>query len=456
MAALKQPAQFYKIPEINTIFAVMKKEIHPARVPFMLYADRHGHILEDRNYEVCGRSGHSIVKLKPEDFIPLPQGSELFFLPGRHPYGYSRKSGELELFEKGLAVSAFASPAYTQTFLAAYHTPAEEKILPLYAYTAVGWLDGKFWVCMLRIDADQRQDFINFDCDLIEQRTLKQMKRFPENRLIRHLGKNCSLNYGCPAARNYFMGRWEAPVPTSPACNARCLGCISHQPEESGIPSTQLRLNFVPEVREIVELMVPHLEKAPKAIASFGQGCEGEPLLVWEVIRDAIKEVRKKTSKGIINLNTNASKPEAVDALFSAGLDSIRISMNSVQKVFYERYFNPVNYSFEQVRESAMLADKHNKWSSINYFTLPGMTDMPEEVVALKSFIAQTNISMIQWRNFNIDPDWYFRQAGLLNAPAGTGIPRLVSDIRKSFPNVYHGYYNPPLEIQHKYKPPRP
>ncbi|HBT97093.1 MAG TPA: radical SAM protein, partial [Desulfobulbaceae bacterium] len=78
--------------------------------------------------------------------------------------------------------------------------------------------------------------------------------------MIQHLGK-CCLTYGCPAARNFFLGRFEAPLPTSPRCNARCLGCISLQ--ESGCcRSTQERITFVPSPAEIAEIAVPHLRQA--------------------------------------------------------------------------------------------------------------------------------------------------------------------------------------------------
>jgi molybdenum cofactor biosynthesis enzyme MoaA len=85
-------------------------------------------------------------------------------------------------------------------------------------------------------------------------------------------------------------------------------------------------------VEEIVEFTVPHLETAPYPIISFGQGCEGEPLLMWETIRDAIKEIRKHTSKGSININTNGSNPAAVKILCEAGLNSIRVSTNSARR----------------------------------------------------------------------------------------------------------------------------
>ncbi|MFN5930520.1 MAG: radical SAM protein, partial [Sphingobacteriales bacterium] len=139
-------------------------------------------------------------------------------------------------------------------------------------------------------------------------------------------------------------------------------------PQEETITATQDRLTFKPTAEEIIEFTVPHLETAPFPLISFGQGCEGEPLLMWETIRESILEIRKHTSKGSININTNGSKPDAVDALCLAGLDSIRVSTNSAQKHIYERYYRPNNYQFEDIIESLKVMRKHGGWSSINYF----------------------------------------------------------------------------------------
>src|SRR5258705_487019 len=91
------------------------------------------------------------------------------------------------------------------------------------------------------------------------------------------------------------------------AFNANCIGCISFQPAEEEIVSTQDRLSFKPTPEEIVEFTVPHLQTAPFPIVSFGQGCEGEPLLMWETIRESIIEMRRHTQRGSININTNDS-----------------------------------------------------------------------------------------------------------------------------------------------------
>ena len=178
------------------------------------------------------------------------------------------------------------------------------------------------------------------------------LNAYPHNRLVKHLMENCCNTYHCPAARNLSLGRWECPVPVSPACNANCIGCISFQPQEETIHSTQDRLTFRPSAEEIVEFTVPHLQTAPFPIVSFGQGCEGEPLLMWETIREAILEIRKHTNRGSININTNGSKPDAVKALCDAGLNSIRVSTNSARKHIYEAYYRPNNYMFEDIVES--------------------------------------------------------------------------------------------------------
>ena len=219
------------------------------------------------------------------------------------------------LCEKGWAVAAFIPPAHTGLYLAAYETSHNAPTLPLFCYTAAGWFNEKFYVPALRIEQDIRQEARGYHDSDIKKGAENLLQAYPHNRLVKHLMENCCNTYHCPAARNLSLGRWECPVPVSPACNANCIGCISFQPQEETIHSTQDRLTFRPTAEEIVEFTVPHLQTAPFPIVSFGQGCEGEPLLMWETIREAIIEIRKHTHRGSININTNGSKPASVKAL---------------------------------------------------------------------------------------------------------------------------------------------
>ncbi len=223
---------------------------------------------------------------------------------------------------------------------------------------------------VILVDSEKRQDLRLMPREKIIAGVRTMKKKMPQNRLRAHL-ENCALKYGCPAAKNFFLGRFEAPLPTSENCNARCIGCISLQ-KETGIKNSQDRISFTPSPDEISEIALEHIRKVKRSVVSFGQGCEGDPLLAAHVIEPAIKLIRSKTDRGTINMNTNGSLPETMERLFDAGLDSIRISMNSVRKQCYDAYFRPKGYVFSDVLKSIDRALGRNVFVSINYLNCPG------------------------------------------------------------------------------------
>ncbi len=426
---------------------------HPDHMPSLVFANAKGEIQEFPEIDMAGRSGSWILRPQLTDLIPLPEGSDLFVLPQRLPIGIEQGTGEPVLLDENpyepaegiQAVAAFMSPAHTALLSAAYEkTDPDIDHLPLFAYTAVGWHNDRFWVCGFRSDEDSRQDFSGFNPGLIRKKTQKKLKDYPHNRLIQHLGK-CSLTYSCPAAKNYFLGRYEAPLPTSPACNARCAGCISLQP--SGCcPSTQDRIKFVPDPAEIAEIAVAHLDSAPRPVVSFGQGCEGEPLLQAETIEKAIRMIRRKTDRGTINLNSNASLPESVERLAAAGLDSIRVSTNSARKGCHTLYYKPQGFNFKNVLESILVMKKAGRFVSLNYFILPGFTDDPEEFAALCDIIDLYRPNLLQLRNLNMDPDWYFDVVQYAPKKPAMGMLNWLEKLKQLFPDLRFGYFNPPIK----------
>ena len=424
---------------------------HPAALPSLVYCDESGNILDFPELGMAGMAHGRYLEPALEDLIELPPGSDFFTLPGRLPVGIDPLSGEPLLLEqdprypgrKIYGVAAFMAPAHTSTLTAAYQTQDNGPVLPLFAYTAVGWHDGKFWAAGFRSDDDCRQDFTQFDQQRIDKRTARALKHYRDNRLIQHLGI-CCLTYRCPAARNYFLERWEAPLPTSPGCNARCLGCISLQASEC-CPSTQERLQFTPSVKEVVEVGVAHLDSAERPVVSFGQGCEGEPLLQADLLESSIKEMRRLTTRGTINCNTNASRPESIARLREAGLDSIRVSLNSARETFYQNYYRPRDYGFSEVRNSILAMKQAGGFVSLNYFILPGFTDSEQETEAFLKLIAETGPDFIQLRNLNIDPEWYLAEIGSTATSAACGIREWLARIKAAFPSLRFGYYNPCL-----------
>lgn len=414
-------------------------------------ADGQGRIIDFPELTMAGASTGRFRAPLLEELIPLPEGSEIFVLPGRLPVGIEPASGEAVLLDHNpfapqeaiQAVATFMAPAHTAVLGAAFQSREGAPLLPLFAYTAVGWLDGRFYVTAFRSDPDPRQDADQFNQARIRKKTLRRLSSMAANRLVQHLGK-CCLTYGCPAARNYFLDRWEAPLPCSPSCNAACIGCISLQP--SGCcPSTQDRIRFVPSPSELAEIAVPHLKTAPRAVVSFGQGCEGEPLLQAPTIAQAIRRMRAATERGTINLNTNASRPEAVAELAAIGLDSMRVSLNSARKPFHHAYYRSTSFDLDTVCASIDAMKQAGGFVSLNYFILPGFSDDPEEFEALSILIDRHCPDFIQLRNLNIDPEWYCRELGHRPAAAPMGMLHWRRALGERFPSLRFGYFNPPL-----------
>jgi pyruvate-formate lyase-activating enzyme len=201
----------------------------------------------------------------------------------------------------------------------------------------------------------------------------------------------------------------------------------------------------VPSPEEIAEVGGPHLEKAEGPVVSFGQGCEGEPLLQGETLARAIRLMRCQASRGTINLNTNGSLPRVVSRLRRSGLDSIRVSLNSARDLYYHRYYRPHGYRFAAVRGSLRAMKADGGFASINLLTLPGFTDEEEEVEALLRLIDETAVDLIQMRNLNMDPEWYLRGIGYRAGGKRLGIPGMMNRVRQSHPEVQFGYFNPCL-----------
>ncbi|MFA5342712.1 MAG: radical SAM protein [Kiritimatiellia bacterium] len=418
--------------------------------PTTVAADCRGRIVDLPGLAAAGRSGHTVYPLDGAQLIPLPAGSDLYLLPKRQALGFDADGRIVAADGRYTAVAAFLPPGYTTLSLAAFQSGAAAPRLPLYCYGAVAWYRGGFHVPALRVDSDPKHDPSRWDRRTVGRQVKAWLKRYPANRLIAHHGLVCALQYACPNAINLFLRRWEAPVAVSGGCNAKCQGCISKQAAPD-VKSPQNRIGFVPTVEEIVELAVQHLEQAPRAMISFGQGCEGEPLLQGDLIETAIRAIRRQTGRGTLHLNTNGSLPKTVARLVDAGLDSIRVSLNSAREPLYTAYYNCQNYSFADVKQTLRIAGRGGLWTSLNYLTFPGVTDDEKEYAALAKLLAAVKPRMIQWRNLNIDPDWYMQTVDRA-VPARRrrimGIPELMRRLNTEFPEIRFGYFNPPAKSE--------
>lgn len=421
-----------------------------------IVANCKGEIFELEDFAAVGMANGDLVPLTRENTQLLPHGSELMLLPNRTPILYNLENGEFEAWPQNpydpdeaiYPVAAFNSPGVLVSLISAHGEDYnnDDLPLPLFSYGAVG-ADGEMSrSAVLTVDREKRQDLRCMKIEAVQKGVAEIKAKMPQNRLFKHLQK-CALEYGCPAGKNFFLGRFEAPLPTAVTCNARCLGCISMQGEESLIHHSQDRIMFTPTPEEVAEIALTHIKRVSQSVVSFGQGCEGEPLMAAKVIEPAIKLIRAETQEGTVHLNSNASLPKVLESLFDAGLDSLRVSINSLREPCYNAYFRPVNYTFADVMASIKLALERGKFVSLNYFSLAGFTDAEKEHEALLKFLDEYPIHMIQWRNLNFDPRLYWDimdKADFGGRPLG--MQTVLNNVKAKRSDILFGYFNPPKE----------
>jgi len=414
----------------------------------LLFADPQGRVLEHPALSPTLRSGEELVP--PQDRpIPLPEGAKLVHLPGRLPVGFDAEAGRVQLLERVTvegqtfvpqAVGALLPPGFTRTFL-----PGEVKgkgpVLPQWAYTAAAWSPAGPVVWALHTDRRGHWDQRRYSTSDLAARVRRHRARFPTNRVLEQL-QTCALIYRCTTSQNVFYARDEAAIPASTTCNARCVGCISEQPKK-GPPASHERIQQGPSGAEMAEVGAWHLERCEgRAMVSFGQGCEGEPLTRWRAIAEAIGIIRAETSRGSININTNASRPDALEALLDAGLDAVRVSLNSATKDLYEAYYQPVGYTWEDVDASMAVARARGAYLALNLLLFPGVTDREGEVDALCELVRRHRVDQVQTRSLCIDPFQYLEVAhGKGAGGEALGVRALLARLKRARPGLLIGNF---------------
>ena len=454
--------------------------------PRLLVAAPDGRVFEHDRLELALDTGLDVVRVAPKDVIPIPKDWALMAMPGTTPVGYDASSGRFEsvtsfVDDAGQAFSPWAvavhpPPGYVRAFhpAAEYQDAthpdvklrrlAEEEAqrkkgtlpildggdeaarpgLPLWAYTAVGMTAGGPVAGLFLADEVSRWEPKLFYRAELDDKIAARLADDPDNRVLRQLAR-CGKEYLCCCAQNVFYERWEGAVPIAPACTAACLGCLSKEPAWE-TPAPQKRLGFQPTPEEIARVMAHHLERAPEPMVSFGQGCEGEPTMNGPVIVEAIRQTRARTARGVINLNTNGSRPDTIRECARAGCGALRVSINTFDRELWQAYYRPSDFTFDDVVRSLYVGRDEGMHVSINLLLWPGWTDRMREIDAISKIVEDGALQMIQLRNLCVDPG-HFRtmlppreQRGML-----LGIKGFVSELRRRHPALRFGTFNPRL-----------
>lgn len=412
----------------------------------LVYAGDDGQMHEDRSLQALGASGLHSVRLGA--MIPLPEGATLALLPGCRPLGVNGRGDTQQV----RAVDAHPVAALLPTGFVRLLAPAYDKEpgaghMPLFGYAAVASLHGRMFVAARRLDPGGSWDPATHNTPDLRALVEARVAADPANRLVAHHAY-CATEYGCYTAQNIFYGRNEMAIAVSVACNASCVGCISEQLDDITAPHD--RISFTPTVDEIVAMAAPHMETAPHPMVSFGQGCEGEPLLRARLIARAMTQVRQRTDRGQFHINTNGSNSKALQHLIDAGLDSVRVSMFSARDAQHIAYYGPRNYGLADMIDCLRIARRQGLHTSANLLTYPGFTDHPDEAEALAAFLRQAEVEMVQVRTLNMDRELLHEKVGLPAEP-GFGIQDFMTYLADRIPGIAFSSHTPYVGRAHAY-----
>ena len=296
----------------------------------------------------------------------------------------SEKSGRPRRLGAGrLAAAALLAPGYLRTLLPAYVDEPGKADLPPRQYAAVAADEGgALFVAATEIEPPRAPAYVKAE---VAARVGEGLRKHPGDRLVRQLAR-CAREYGCIPAAACFYGRDECALPIAAPANERPPASVA--PKRDGEAEPTEVAAFHPTPDEIAERAVAHFA-AGGTIVSFGQVCEGEPLLMARELEDAIAQIRLRTRAGTIHLNTNGSTPAGLRRVRSAGLDSISVRMASARAATFETLHGPDNYRFPDVRAALRLAVELRLAVTIHLLVLPGIFDRPEEIADLIALLGE-------------------------------------------------------------------
>ena len=320
----------------------------------LLLSDPAGTVLEHPTLLAAVRSDEHVLPPRGRP-IALPSGAKLAHLPGRRPVGLNPKTGALELVREFTidgktfapnAVGAVLPPGYTRTYLPGGGEGRRAGAAAVGVHRGGVGAEGAGG-----LGAAHRSPHALGPVALQRPRgegpgegAPRALPRQPGARSSSRCARSST---GASPARTSSTASDEGGIPASVMCNAQCVGCISRaarrraardpRPHErrAGRRGDGGRRGVAPGARH-----GPHHGELRPGL----RGRAAHPLALDREGHSASRASARR--RAAININTNGSLPHGLRALFDAGLDAVRVSLNSAHPELYAAYYQPKGYGF--------------------------------------------------------------------------------------------------------------
>lgn len=154
-------------------------------------------------------------------------------------------------------------------------------------------------------------------------------------------------------------------------------------------------------------------------------------------IADRIAAIRRQTAQGELQLAAPAAMPEAVHDWGRAGLNRLQLTLNSAHEDYYQAFYRPQGYRFDQLTGALHAAASLGIKIDLTYLTFPGLTDHPVEMKALENLLREFPVETLHLANLAIDPEWYMDELAILPlSRKQVGMTNWLAHFQKQFPHT--------------------
>ena len=389
-----------------------------------IHSDRSGRVFVSADYGATALDGQTPAVL--ERAIPLPPEAQLVPLADRAAIGIDRRGQPRPLGPARWALAAVLGPGYLRTHLPACDPATDVAPLDPLPYAAVAADQaGEIVVAAIAVGAPaQGSAFARVADDDLASRITDRLRSEPSNRLLRQLAR-CAREYECQAARNAFLGRGECALPLGAPANDQAGPSVALRRRDERAPT---ELTAMPATAADAAAVANAHFRSGGTSVSFGQACEGDPLVLVRTVADAAALITRPGGTEIV-LRTNGSSVAALARAADAGIDRVVVALASAHGPTYERVHGPIGHRWTDVRASLREAASRKLALTIELLSLPGLTDREAEVRALVALLGELAAGTALLP-VDLAADPYALLARLPKAGATIGIAALLERLR--------------------------
>ena len=349
-----------------------------------IHSDRSGRVFVSADYGATALDGRAPAIF--ERAIPLPPDAQLIPLADRAAIGIDRRGQPRPLGAARWALGAVLGPGYLRTHLPACAAAPDSAPLEPLTYAAVAAdRAGEIVVGAVAMGAPAQGTVSGrVTDDDLASRITDRLRSEPSNRLLRQLVR-CAREYECQAARNAFLGRGECALPLGAPSNDDARSSVALRRRDDRAPTEPTAM--LATAADAAAVANAHFRAGGTSV-SFGQACEGDPLLLVRTVAAAAALIARPGGTEIV-LRTNASSAAALARAADAGIDRVVVALASAHGPTYELVHAPSGHRWTDVRASLRDAATRKLALTIELLTLPGLTDREAEARELIALLGE-------------------------------------------------------------------